>query len=273
MRLLRRSNTGEFGLTKDLVGDDTVPPYAILSHTWGADTEEVTFEDLTSGTGKHKIGYRKILFCGEQAQQNGLEYFWVDTCCINKANFTELSQAINSMFHWYRGATRCYVYLLDVSTTKQKSDSQSSEFTWEFAFRASRWFTRGWTLQELLAPSSVEFFSQEGERLGDKGSLKQQIYEITGITDSALQGAALSQFSVDERFSWIEGRQTKLEEDKAYSLLGIFDVYVPLIYGEGEGNAFKRLRAAIQSALKVGLEGPAPRNPHLVESHPSRSRL
>ena len=98
MRLLRRSNTSEFSLTKDLVGNDTIPPYAILSHTWGADTEEVTFEDLTNGTGKDKPSYEKIRFCRQQTKQDGLEYFWVDTCCINKANYTELSQAINSMF-------------------------------------------------------------------------------------------------------------------------------------------------------------------------------
>ena len=104
MRLLQRSNTSEFSLNKDLVGDDIIPPYAILSHTWGADTTEVTFEDLTNSTGKDKPGYEKIRFCGEQAGQDDLEYFWVDTCCINKADFTELSEAINSMFRWYRNA-------------------------------------------------------------------------------------------------------------------------------------------------------------------------
>jgi hypothetical protein len=246
MRLLRRSNTSEFSLTKDLVGDDTIPPYAILSHTWGADAEEVTFEDLTNGTGKDKPGYEKIRFCRQQAKQDGLEYFWVDTCCINKANYTELSQAINSMFRWYCNAARCYVYLLDVSSPAFDTNEESDPQPWESDFRKSRWFTRGWTLQELLAPSSVEFFSRERKRLGDKRSLKQQIHEITGIADLALQGAPLSQFSVDERLLWIERRKTKLEEDKAYSLLGIFDVYMPLIYGEGEENAFKRLRTSIQ---------------------------
>ena len=113
---------------------------------------------------------------------------------------------------------------------------------WESNFRKSRWFTRGWTLQELLAPTLVEFFSQEWGRLGDNRSLKQQIHEITGIPNSALQGARLSQFSNNERFSWIERRQTKLAEDKAYALLGIFDVYIPLNYGEGIESAFKRLR-------------------------------
>jgi len=117
-------------------------------------------------------------------------------------------------------------------------------------FWNSKWFTRGWTLQELLAPSSVEFFSQEGKRLGDKCSLEQQIHEITGIPISALQGAPLSQFSVDERFLWMERRQTKLAEDKVYSLLGIFDVEIPLLYGEGAANAFKRLREVIDKREK-----------------------
>ena len=105
MRLLFRSDNGEYRLTKDFVGDDLTPPYAILSHTWLADAEEPTFEDLTNGTGKDKLGYEKIRFCGKQAGQDGLRYFWVDTCCIDKSNKTELSEAINSMFSWYREAT------------------------------------------------------------------------------------------------------------------------------------------------------------------------
>ncbi|KAF2193662.1 WD40 repeat-like protein [Zopfia rhizophila CBS 207.26] len=248
MRLLLHSNTGEVSLTKDLVGNDVIPPYAILSHTWGADTEEVTFEDLTSGTGKDKPGYEKIRFCGEQARQDDLQYFWVDTCCINKANYTELSQAINSMFRWYRNATRCYVYLSDVSSPAFDTNEEFNPRSWESDFRNSRWFKRGWTLQELLAPSSVEFFSQERKRLGDKRSLNQQIHEIAGISDSALRGVPLSRFSVDERLSWLERRQTKLDEDKAYSLLGIFDVHMPLIYGEGRESAFKRLREEIDKS-------------------------
>jgi hypothetical protein len=249
MRLLERNNTGEFILTKDFVGDDEIPPYAILSHTW-SEGQEVTFEDLMNGTGKDKTGYNKIQFCGEQARHDGLQHFWVDTCCINKANYTELSQAINSMFRWYQKATKCYVYLSDVSITKRKASDQFSETTWEPAFRVSRWFTRGWTLQELLAPSSVEFFSRERKRLGDKRTLERQIHEITGIAFPAIRGAPLSQFGVDERFSWVENRQTKLEEDKAYSLLGIFDVYMPLIYGEGRDNAFTRLREEIDKPSK-----------------------
>jgi hypothetical protein len=249
MRLLQRSETGEFSLTEDLVGDDPTPRYAILSHTWGLDTEEVTFEDMINGTGEKKPGYEKIRFCGEQARQDGLRYFWIDTCCINKANYAELSHAINSMYRWYHNATRCYVYLSDVSTRKTKRDGSLRD-TWESDFRRSRWFTRGWTLQELLAPISVEFFSHERERLGDKSSLTQLIHNITGIPKSALQGTRLSQFSVNERFSWIERRKTKVEEDKVYSLLGIFDVRIPLRYGEGTASAFKRLEEEIDKLNK-----------------------
>ena len=274
MRLLRRSSSGEFSLSKKLKGEDITPPYAILSHTWGADTEEVTFEDLINGTGKDKPGYGKIQFCGQQAEHDGLQYFWVDACCIDKSNKAELQKAINSMFRWYRNATRCYVYLSDVSTTEQKTSDRWADFTWESAFRpsrwfttrnasdrlaectwesafrASRWFTRGWTLQELLAPASVEFFSHEGKRLGDKSSLQRQICEITGVPQSALQGVHLSKFSDKERFSWVQYRQTKVEEDKAYSLLGIFDVEMPLRYGEGSASAFKRLEEEIDKLDK-----------------------
>ena len=159
MRLLRRSNTDDFNLTEYWVGDETTPPYAILSHTWGADTEEVTFEDLTNGTGKDKPGYEKIRFCEDQARRDSLQYFWIDTCCINRANNAELSQAINSMFRWYRNATRCYVYLSDVSSSSFDTNEEFNPPPWESDFWKSRWFTRGWTLQELLAPTLVEFFS------------------------------------------------------------------------------------------------------------------
>jgi hypothetical protein len=251
MRLLEHNRAGQLRLTKDFVGDN-IPEYAILSHTWGADTEEVTFQDLMNGTSRDKSGYKKICFCGEQARRDGLQYFWVDTCCIDKSNSVELQEAINSMFRWYQNAVKCYVYLLDVSTRKRKASDRFSEYTWESAFRSSRWFTRGWTLQELLAPSpgSAEFFSQEGDRLGDKGTLEQQIHEITGIAITALQGTPLSQFDVDDRLLWAKNRQTTREEDKAYSLFGIFDIQIPLFYGEGRDKAFKRLREEIDKPLK-----------------------
>jgi hypothetical protein len=250
MRLLKCNNAGEFSLTKDLIGDDLSPyPYAILSHTWGADGEEVTFKDMINGTGKGKAGYDKIRFCAEQARRDGLQYFWVDTCCIDKSSSAELQEAINSMFRWYRNSTKCYVYLADVSTTGFDADATTLQ-PWEPAFRKSRWFTRGWTLQELIAPAFVEFFSKEGHQLGTRDSLERHIHEVTGIPVKALRGNSLSDFRIHERMIWAEKRRTTREEDKAYSLLGIFDVHMPLIYGEGREKAFKRLREEIDKASK-----------------------
>jgi hypothetical protein len=247
MRLLECQNDGRFRLTDDL-RDNELPPYAILSHTWGQDCEEVTFEDMINDSGRDKAGRDKIKFCAEQAAKDGLRYIWVDSCCIKKSSDSELSEAINSMFRWYRRAAKCYVYLSDVSTRKRKEMDHLSQKPWEPAFRSSRWFTRGWTLQELLAPASVEFFSKEQEQLGDKQSLKVQIHEITGIPISALRGRPLSDFSIGERMSWAAKRNAKREEDMAYSLLGVFDTHMPLIYGEGMNNARRRLLKEIGQA-------------------------
>lgn len=239
MRLLTFDGSKKPSFAKDL--NETSPPYAILSHTWGPDGEEVTFQDLKSRwRRKKKAGFTKIQFCGEQAQKAGLKHWWVDTCCIDKSNHSELSEAIASMFRWYRDATKCFVYLSDVSVDA----NSTSQDQWESDFRRSKWFTRGWTLQELLAPTSVEFFSREGTWLGDKLSLELQIHEITEIPILALRGTPLSHFSVNERMLWAAKRNTKKKEDEAYCLLGIFDVFLPLIYGEGQ-NAFSRLRKEI----------------------------
>jgi len=252
MRFLEYNSAGQLSLTRDLVGDDIPAKYAILSHTWGAHTEEVTYGDLIDGTGKSKAGYGKIRFCGDRAKRDGLHFFWVDTCCIDKSNSVELQEAIISMFRWYQNATKCYVYLSDVSTRKRKASDRFFVYPWESAFRSSRWFTRGWTLQELLAPGpgSVEFFSQEGDRLEDKRALEQQIHEITGIPITALRGTPLSQFDVDDRLSWVENRQPTREEDKAYSLFGIFDLQIHLLYGEGRDKAFTPLREEIDKPSK-----------------------
>jgi hypothetical protein len=154
------------------------------------------------------------------------------------------------MFRWYQNATRCYVYLSDVSTRKRRLDDLLGIFTWEPAFRLSRWFTRGWTLQELLAPSIVEFFSQEWEKLGDKVTLKLLIHTITNISLEALDGVALSQFSVNARLGWKEGRVTTRKEDGAYSLQGILDVELAPVYGEGAAGAFRRLMDEIDSSKR-----------------------
>lgn len=242
MRLLECSNDGQFSLTDDLTGNN-VPLYAILSHRWGPDGAEVTYRDVVDGTGEDKAGYEKLRFCAKQAQRDGLRYFWVDTCCIDKSNSNEVHESINSMFRWYHNAARCYVYLSDVSITANQPQS-----SWEPAFRMSEWFVRGWTLQELIAPASVEFFTKEGQQLGDKTSLERQIHEITGIALPALQRTPLAQFEVEERFKWAEKRQTTREEDCAYCLLGIFGIFMPIIYGEGKEHAVRRLRKEITEA-------------------------
>jgi hypothetical protein len=243
MRLLNTNSDGSFSLT--WFAGDRIPRYAILSHRWGEDNQEVSSEDLSNGIAGSKKGYRKLQFCGEQAKSDGLEFFWVDSCCIDKKNYTELTEAINSMFKWYRNATKCYVLLPDVSINSSDNDP-SAEEEWESALGKSEWFTRGWTLQELIAPESVQFFSQEGKKLGDKSSLERQIHQITGIPIEALQGKPLAQFSVDNRLSWAVRRETTVEEDAVYCLLGIFDIHMPLIYGEGRQKALARLQREIQ---------------------------
>lgn len=251
MRLLYTDSGEKLKWTEDLIGE-RIPPYAILSHTW-QEGQEVTFDDFKNlgnaedSKASDKEGYHKIHFCAQQAKRDGLDYFWIDTCCIDKTNNTELSEAINSMFRWYQNAERCYVYLTDVDTNTLDEDAKLPR-TRESAFSKSRWFTRGWTLQELLAPKSVEFFSKEGVRLGDRESLVQVIHEITGIPINALQGNRLSEFSVAERFSWTVNRQTMREEDEAYCLLGIFGIYMSLIYGEGKDNAIKRLQKEVRES-------------------------
>ncbi|KAJ4287996.1 hypothetical protein N0V90_012012 [Kalmusia sp. IMI 367209] len=239
MRLLQRLSDGEFELSSWTYN---TPNYAILSHTWGKEDEEVTFKDLIKGKARFKpYGYRKLQFCSEQAEKDGLHYFWVDTCCIDKSSSEELSEALNSMFNWYCRAKSCYVYLIDVYANASEMKSQQSPDSWQSAFRQSRWFTRGWTLQELLAPKTVEFFSVQGVKLGDKKSLELEIHEITKIPREALPGDALESFTIAERISWAKNRTTERVEDKAYSLLGICKVFMPPIYGE-EDNAWTRLQ-------------------------------
>ena len=243
IRLLQREADGEIVFRETTSGD--VPAYAILSHTWGKD--EVSFQEVEAGIGKDKAGWEKIQFCAKQAAADGLQYFWADTCCIDKKNAVELGAAINSMFRWYQNAARCYVYLSDVSKPDTRADTQRE---WEEAFRDSRWFTRGWTLQELIAPKLVDFFSLENERLGSKLSLESKIHEITGIKKKALRGEALSNFSIKERRSWAERRNTTVEEDAAYCLIGIFDVSMVPNYGETRDQAFRRLEEEIHKLYK-----------------------
>jgi tetratricopeptide (TPR) repeat protein len=239
MRLLKVSNSGGQPSFTKLLTEPNIPRYAILSHTWGADEEEITFAEMGKGPNQSKAGYKKIQFCTDQVSKDKLEHFWIDTCCINKADFSELAESITSMFRWYAEAEKCYVYLPDV---EDKGNLKQS--SWEPSLRKSRWFTRGWTLQELLAPRVVEFYSREGNLLGTKETLESLIHEITRVPVLALRSNHFHSFPVEERFRWVEGRNTKRKEDKAYCMLGIFDVTLIANYGEGE-RALQRLKEEI----------------------------
>jgi tetratricopeptide (TPR) repeat protein len=257
MRLLSLSKDDD--VAWEVFPRHATPPYAILSHTW--DKDEVSYSDLVSGLGRQKAGWRKIVFCGQQAARDGLGYFWVDTCCIDKWNKREREQAINGMFRWYKNAARSYVYLSDVSAASTQEAGQRS--SWEASFCASKWFKRGWTLQELIAPSSVQFFSKEEQALGDKSTLEQPIHEVTQLPLAVLRGCSLDDFSKSERLQWAAGRMTTEPEDGAYCLLGIVGVQLPLTYGEGKEKAMARLREALK-ATSVRCILPYSRNERLV---------
>ncbi|KXH61869.1 hypothetical protein CSAL01_10351 [Colletotrichum salicis] len=214
-----------------------VPPYAILSHTWGFDKEEISFEDIQSDeTTQQGPGLRKLQGRCKQAIRDRLQYAWVDTCCIDKKNSTELHEAINSMFEWYRKGEVCYAYLPDVCVNINGQEA------FETKFRRSRWFERGWTLQELLAPRMLIFYDHNWNALGTKKGLVDQIQDITGIPTEYLVGRhRLQGASVAQRMSWAATRETKKAENMAYSLMGIFDINTSMIYGEGGAKAFGRL--------------------------------
>ena len=278
MHLLQFQGAGSFSLVE--FQGNNVPPYAILSHTWGPSNEEVSYQDLINGTGGGKGGYCKLTFCGDQAAKDGLHYFWIDTCCINKDSSAELSEAINSMFHWYQNAERCYVYMSDVSSSTSERNAKCS-WRWRREFRKSKWFTRGWTLQELLAPRDVIFYDRNWNTLGTKSEYARWISKISAIDAKALAEPEsshgirerLNSFSVAKRMSWASRRITTRPEDLAYCLLGIFNVNMPLLYGEGE-RSFIRLQEEIlktccdDSILAWGLdaETPYPRVPDLKRS-------
>ena len=218
--------------------DDSIPPYAILSHTWG--NAEISLHDLLNYAEsklEESEGYKKISSCCALAAIEGYEYVWIDTCCIDKTSSAELTEAINSMYCWYQGAQKCYVYLADVCI------GDDLEYTMaEKAFGQSRWFTRGWTLQELLAPKNLFFYDQNWRKLGSKSSLMLQISSATGILINHIHD--INDASIAQKMSWASNRQTSRKEDMAYSLMGIFDVNMPLLYGEGK-KAFTRLQHEI----------------------------
>lgn len=216
------------------------PPYAILSHRWGLAADEVSFEDFKGDLtlARQKKGYRKVEGCCIQALKDKLNYAWIDSCCIDKSSSAELSEAINSMYGWYGAAQVCYAYLEDI-TTEQDPRAPDS------AFRQSPWFTRGWTLQELISPKDVRIFSGRWTHIGDKTTLADLIEEITNVSkDILLDRNMLHSACVAQKMSWASRRQTTRLEDEAYSLIGLFGINMPTIYGEGS-RAFIRLQEEI----------------------------
>lgn len=230
---------------------DKIPPYAILSHRWEGD--EITFKDVKKSRNLDSRGWAKVRTFCQFVQvcradlwwfSGTLDWVWVDTCCIDKRSSAELSEAINSMFQWYKNAVVCYVYLNDVDYGEEDEVHQ--------ALRKSQWFTRGWTLQELVAPRRLCFVDARWTGvLGDEDSLAEVLVEITGIgRETAGQSdfesrSRLGSFSVAQRMSWASGRVCQRAEDQAYCLMGLFEVNMPLLYGEGGHRAFQRLQQEI----------------------------
>ncbi|KAH7309235.1 hypothetical protein BKA65DRAFT_414699 [Rhexocercosporidium sp. MPI-PUGE-AT-0058] len=186
--------------------------------------------------------WAKVLGCCKIAEQFNISYVWIDTCCIDKDSSSELSESINSMFAWYRSSSLCIAYLSDVNQAWGKKGSL------EGRPQNSVWFRRGWTLQELIAPKDVWFYNGDWTFLGVRSELVNELYEVTCIEAGILQWNGLEKlhsFSVAARMSWSAQRETTRPEDRAYSLLGIFGVNLPILYGEGEQNAFFRLQVMI----------------------------
>ncbi|KAF3762475.1 HET-domain-containing protein, partial [Cryphonectria parasitica EP155] len=244
---------------------DQVPPYAILSHTWDPTPDnEVLFSDFSSSaeascgervpleqqpSARLKRSWRKVELTCAQALCDGYAWVWIDTCCIDKSSSSELSEAINSMYAWYRDSGVCYAYLSDVPANVCLKLSR-------LEFRRSRWFTRGWTLQELLAPSKLVFFAMAAtpgdggwRSIGEKTELSDLVASITGIDiDILVDRELLCSASIAQRMSWASCRVTSRPEDMAYCLMGLFGVHMPMLYGEGAEKAFLRLQEEIMAS-------------------------
>lgn len=209
-----------------------IPPYIILSHRWEDEEDEVTLEDFTSDTAVLKLGYHKISKLCKIARKYQCEWVWLDTCCIDKRNSVELNEAINSMYKWYQNSLFCVAYLFDY---RSKGHTE---------LRDSTWFKRCWTLQELISPRVVRFYDKDWRFFGTKQELCREIAKITGVDEDTLSGADPRRCSVAQRMSWAAGREATRIEDQAYSLLGLFDLSLPMLYGDGE-KAFLALQKEI----------------------------
>ncbi|KAK1834626.1 heterokaryon incompatibility protein-domain-containing protein [Podospora conica] len=221
--------------TEELEEFVTPPVYAILSHTWG--DCEITFEAMSSRASEvhTRKEYAKIRGAIDEAKKRDIEYLWVDTCCIDKRSSAELSEAINSMFQWYKDAWVCFAFLEDLD----------QDAIVEKELGKCRWFTRGWTQQELIAPRELWFFDRGWSARGTRKTLCVLLGTITGVQPDVLVGITmLRDVLTAVKMSWAAFRKTTRQEDVAYCLLGIFDVNMPLLYGEGP-KAFIRLQEEI----------------------------
>ncbi|KAK4120302.1 HET-domain-containing protein [Parathielavia appendiculata] len=229
---------------EEFIGD-TAPDYAILSHTW--EKEEVIFPDLVGGDldkARSKAGFAKVQGACALARRQDYDYIWIDTCCIDKSSSAELSEAINSMYRWYRNSAVCYAYLSDVHAGGIGTQFEKTQL------ERSRWFERGWTLQELIAPNDVEFYNADWGLIGEKKDPQLlPIISRASLVDECVLGLAveLQDVSVAKKMYWASRRRTTRKEDGAYCLMGLFDVNMPLLYGEG-GKAFARLQQEIAKA-------------------------
>ncbi|KAI6126067.1 heterokaryon incompatibility protein-domain-containing protein [Pisolithus croceorrhizus] len=229
--------------------DDKTTSYAILSHRWGA---EVSYEEMIGFSKmeekerkevKRRHGYQKIVKSCERAEKDGYKWLWIDTCCIDKRSSSELSEAINSMYRWYQNAQVCYAYFNDVDGSTFPTNRDNNKFDKSNGW--PEWFVRGWTLQELIAPKQVEFFNKDWARIGDKQRAAWELEKITGIPCDVLTiGLAAKRLSVAQIMSWAANRKTTRVEDRAYSLMGLLGVNMPMLYGEGK-KAFQRLQLEI----------------------------
>ena len=229
--------------------DDETTEYAILLHWW-VDSTEVDYEEMVNLAKmvreeqdeiRGRQGYKKIVDTCNQAKRDGYGWLWIDTCCIDKQSSAELSEAINSMYRWYANADVCYVYLHDVDgssfPTKQDYGKDRNGHP--------EWFSRGWTLQEMIAPQNLQFFNKDWQLIGDKKSLARALERITGVPERILEdGLEGNRPCVAQIISWAANRTTTRVEDRAYSLMGLLDVNMPMLYGEGK-KAFHRLQLEV----------------------------
>ena len=241
---MRLINT-KTGTIEEFIGDD-IPKYAILSHTWEKD--EISLQELQrlmdpdlandpkTLAVRAKAGFFKVLRFVELAASHGIPYAWADTCCIDKTSSADLSESINSMYRWYKNSEVCFAYLADVTSPHPLSVVSLEP--------NCRWFTRGWTLQELIAPSKVEFYNHSWCHVGSRHEIFRTIENITGISSDVFESNDLSAVNIAQKMSWAAKRTTTRKEDMAYCLLGLFDINMPLLYGEGE-KAFLRLQEHI----------------------------